>query len=206
MSHTLKCKYLILALTVMLTMNITQAHAQNAIQNSANNSYIDIIPAPSVTNNKFPTTINTPSHPPINLSPDKSELIALDSAAATIIVGNPSHLSILPSTSQGLILVGRLPGATHFIALDQNGQIIMQRHVLVAAPKENYVRVRKTCAASDDVDCQKTQVYYCPDTCHEIVIEANQNNNASSSTPDAEQSQADINNAPPPDAIDSATE
>ncbi len=146
--------------------------AQNSVQNSTSGTYIDIIPAPSVTNDEYPTAIDEPTHPALRLSPDKSEIVVLDRPASTIIVGNPNHLAVLPSTSQGLILVGRQPGATHFIALNDKGEVIMQRHVLVAAPKENYVRVRKTCAASGDDECQSTQVYYCPDTCHQIIIDA----------------------------------
>ncbi|MBK7361953.1 MAG: hypothetical protein IPJ01_06550 [Micavibrio sp.] len=44
----------------------------------------------------------------------------------------------------------------------------MQRHVIVASPKEKYVRIRKSCASSKG--CQPTQVYYCPDMCHEIIL------------------------------------
>ncbi|MDB2682919.1 pilus assembly protein N-terminal domain-containing protein [Alphaproteobacteria bacterium] len=181
--------------------------AQNSMQNSSSGTYIDIVPAPSVTQNEYPVSIDEPTHPDLRLSPDKSELVVLDQAAATVIVGNPNHLSVLPSTSQGLILVGKLPGATHFIALNEEGKVIMQRHVLVAAPKENYVRIRKTCAASTDDNCQSTQVYYCPDTCHEIVIgtESNAGEGEESAQAAAEGASGMNNNAPAPDQ-DSATE
>jgi hypothetical protein len=113
---------------------------------------------------------DAPSHPALKLTPDKSEIIRLDDKIKTVIVGNPQHLAVLPSTSQGLILVGKLPGATHFIALNDKDEIVMQRHVIVAAPKNNYVRIRKSCANVESEACQPTQVYYCPDACHETLV------------------------------------
>jgi hypothetical protein len=48
----------------------------------------------------------------------------------------------------------------------------MQRHILVDAPQDHYVRVRKSCAFSNNGNCQTTQVYYCPGMCHEINVPA----------------------------------
>ena len=84
--------------------------------------------------------------------------------------GNPNHLNVLAASPSAVILVGKQPGATYFTALNAKNEVIMQRHVLVAAPKERYVRIRKTCAGTGDKNCQPTQVYYCPDTCHQIMI------------------------------------
>ena len=43
----------------------------------------------------------------------------------------------------------------------------MQRHVIVASPKQDYVRIKRTC---QDEECQSTSVFYCPDMCHEIGL------------------------------------
>ncbi len=114
--------------------------------------------------------------PPIKLTPDKSELIRLDQDAAAVIVGNPSHASVLTENNRLLVVVPQQPGATHFTVLDKDGKVIMQRHVIVASPKERYLRVRRNCAgvaspAETDVgDCRPTRVYYCEDMCHEIAV------------------------------------
>ncbi|MEZ5918731.1 MAG: hypothetical protein R3D66_02020 [Alphaproteobacteria bacterium] len=53
-------------------------------------------------------------------------------------------------------------GATYITVLDRHGQVLMQRHHRRCA-KDKYVRVRRSCAGSDDKACQETRVYYCPD-------------------------------------------
>ena len=149
---------------------------------------------------------DAPTHPTLKLTPDKSEVIRLDEPASTVIVGNPANLAVLPSTSRGLVLVGKQPGATHFMVLNADENIIMQRHVIVGAVKNNYVRVRKTCAASGDDNCRAMQVYYCPDACHEtwVPVEADEADSATS--------QAGISNAAAgapgaePPAVDAASE
>ncbi len=105
----------------------------------------------------------------VKLTPDKSEILRLDRAAGSIIIGNPVHLSILADSPTTLVLVPRLPGATHFTILDKRGEVIMARHAIVASPKEDYVRVKRVCREDSD-GCTDTSVFFCPDTCHEIGI------------------------------------
>ncbi len=107
------------------------------------------------------------THPMLRLTPEKSELVRLDRNAISVIVGNPAHLSVLLDTPNTLVLVPRVAGATHFTVLDAAGEIVMQRHVVVASPKKNYVRVRRSCANGAE-GCRATSVYFCPDICHEI--------------------------------------
>lgn len=131
---------------------------------------VDILPAQSTGGEITAMNDGEATHPPVRLTPDKSELIKLDRGVRTIIVGNPEHVNILADTNKTLVLVPRMPGATHFTAIDQDGEVIMQRHIIVASPKQDYVRVRRSCAGSDDEGCQETSVFYCPDMCHEIQV------------------------------------
>jgi hypothetical protein len=113
------------------------------------------------------------THPMLRLTPDKSELIRLDQDAESVIVGNPAHLGVLMDNRRLLILVPRQPGATYLTVLDAKGDIIMQRHVLVAVPGTDYVRIRRSCSAEAvSKGCQPTSVYYCPGMCHEVGIVA----------------------------------
>lgn len=128
------------------------------------------------------------THPDIRLTPDKSALLRLPSEVSTVIVGNPVHLSVLAESSTMLVLVGKVPGATHFSALDEDGNVIMQRHVIVASPKEGYLRVRRSCAgasvggeSSSAADCLPTSMYYCPDMCHEMALSTGEEESASGS-------------------------
>lgn len=111
------------------------------------------------------------THPLVRLTPDKSELIRLETPAKSIIVGNPAHLSVLMENTRTLVLVPRDAGATSLMVLGENGRVIMQRHVIVASPKEKYVRVRRSCAAvPGGAACPETSVYYCPGMCHPVAI------------------------------------
>lgn len=115
-------------------------------------------------------SLDNETHPPLKLTPDKSQLIRLDKEAASVVVGSPAHLTVLLDTPTLAVAVPRSPGATYMSVLDKDGNVIMQRHVIVASPKENYVRVRRSCANAGNsrTPCQPTSVYFCPDMCHEI--------------------------------------
>jgi len=127
------------------------------------------------------------THPPVRMTPDKSELITLESDASSVIVGNPTHLGVLLDTSRVLVLVPRAPGASSFTVLDQDRNVLMQRQVIVGSPKETYIRVRRSCAnAEDDRPCQATSVYYCPDMCHEVGVTQLQERSAGDDEEDAQ--------------------
>ncbi len=111
------------------------------------------------------------THPMIRLTPDKSELVRLDENAVTVLIGNPLHLSVLLDSPKLMVLVPRTPGSTTLTVLGARGKVIMQRHVIVASPKQKYVRVRRSCINADGADCAETRVYYCPDMCHEVAIQ-----------------------------------
>lgn len=142
------------------------------VSDLGNGDVIDIIPyhpAETGADDGPSVSYQTDTHPPLKLTPDKSELIKLDKKAGSIIVGNPNHLNVMADSATTLVLSPQLPGATYLTVLDTEGKVIMQRHVIVASPKEQYVRVRRSCAGGGK-DCQETQVYFCPDMCHEIGI------------------------------------
>ncbi|HEU4839206.1 MAG TPA: pilus assembly protein N-terminal domain-containing protein [Micavibrio sp.] len=130
----------------------------------------DLMPPVTTQSAATPTeALDSETHPALNLTPDKSELVRLDREASSIVVGNPSHISVLLDAPRLAVVIPRSPGATYFTVLDKDGNVIMQRHVIVAAPKKNYVRVRRSCSGSDgSSNCQPTSVYFCPDMCHEI--------------------------------------
>ncbi len=131
---------------------------------------VNILPAKSLSTEQFSDIDpNEPTHAELRLTPDKSEIIRLDAEAGTVIVGNPNHISVMADNTKTLVVVPKMPGATYFTVLDSKGNVLMQRHVIVASPKEKYVRIRKSCATAESENCQTTAVYYCPDMCHEII-------------------------------------
>lgn len=131
---------------------------------------IDIMPAHNATGERDVKDFKDEeaTHPTLRVTPDKSEIINLDRAAASVIIGNPEHANIVADSSTRLVVIPRTPGATYFSALDKDGKVIMQRHVIIASPKEGYLRVKRSCINADGTACADTSVFYCPDMCHEI--------------------------------------
>lgn len=121
------------------------------------------------------------THPPIRLTPDKSEIVRLEEDAVSVIVGNPDHLGVLMDDARLLILVPRQPGATYLTLLNKDGQVIMQRHVIVSVANRDYIRIRRSCGAAGGKGgegCQETSVYYCKGMCHETALVENGGNAA----------------------------
>lgn len=116
------------------------------------------------------------THPPVRLTPDKTEMVKLDEDANSIIIGNPAHLNVLLENPRLLLLAARQPGATQLTVLNSEGKVIMQRHVIVSGPKDEYVRIRRSCINGGN-GCEQTTVYYCPGICHDIRLLAGQSNN-----------------------------
>lgn len=131
---------------------------------------IDILPAHTSQSGESSINDDLNTHPPLNITPDKSALIRLKEDAATILIGNPTHVSILAENARTLVVIPQEAGASSFTVLNKDGQIIMQRHVIIAAPANNYIRIRRSCAGSKSDDCQQTSVFYCPDMCHSVKI------------------------------------
>ncbi|MBL3677364.1 MAG: pilus assembly protein N-terminal domain-containing protein, partial [Alphaproteobacteria bacterium] len=131
--------------------------------------------------------------PPLNLTMDRSEVLRIPRPASSVLVGNPAHIGVLVDDARTLIVVPRAPGATFLTVLDAAKNIVVQRHVIVAAPGKPYIRVRKTCAGGAE-GCEPVKAYYCPGMCHEIEITEAQGGSAGAAP---EESQMDTVVLPP---------
>ncbi len=147
---------------IALMLSFAPASAEEI---ASSGSVMDVIGAPAIVED---ASFNE-THPILRLTPDKSEIVHLDAEAASVIVGNPNHINVMLDTSRTLVVVPRQEGASHFTVIGKDGSVLMQRHAIVASPKENYVRIRRSCANSGrGSSCQETSVYFCPDMCHEV--------------------------------------
>ncbi|MGE4313699.1 MAG: pilus assembly protein N-terminal domain-containing protein [Pseudobdellovibrionaceae bacterium] len=113
----------------------------------------------------------TTRYPDLSLTPDKPYVLTIDADASNIIVGNTDHLEVVPDSTRRMVLVPRKPGTTYLQIVDDAGNLIMERHVIigVAKPAERYVRIRRSCNG-DSKNCESTSVYYCPGMCHRMDI------------------------------------
>ncbi len=122
------------------------------------------------------TEVGNGKYPLIRLTPEKLEMIELEQDAASVFVGNPAHLNVLLDTPNTLVLVPRQVGATHFKVINSTGDVIMERHVIVASPKQDFVRIRRTCAimGGDSEQCKEYSIFFCPDMCHNVALSDNE--------------------------------
>jgi Flp pilus assembly secretin CpaC len=158
-------------------------------QEKSNDAVVDIIPVHAASGDDQSTPAISDSdatHPPLRITPDKSELVRLDRDAASIIVGNPLHINIMADSPRTLVVIPRSAGATYFTVLDSDGAVIMQRHVIVGSGKDGYVRVKRVCN-TESKGCQNTSVFYCPDMCHEIGSSFGEKTDSAQETDSAEQ-------------------
>ncbi len=116
-----------------------------------------------------PIAEDSPEIEPLRVSLDKPEIIRLDRDAVNVIVGSNENLRVVPDTNRNLVLIAKKPGSTYFRALDADGKVIMQRHVIIGSPNKNYIRIRRACA-NGTPGCKQYSVYYCPDMCHEVNV------------------------------------
>lgn len=107
--------------------------------------------------------------PPLQLTPDKPAILKLEQDVANIIIGNEKNISVMPDTARSVVVIPRQPGATSFSLIGTDGSIIMERTVIVASPRQDYIRVRRACPPNKP-DCVPYSMYYCPDMCHEVFV------------------------------------
>ncbi|MDI1227684.1 MAG: pilus assembly protein N-terminal domain-containing protein [bacterium] len=107
---------------------------------------------------------------PIRLSLDTTKVVKLDRDAASVIVTNPANVRVLLDTPRLLLFMPRTPGATTVVVLDNAGNTILEKAVIVdSGSKSKYVRIRRMCGQTGSgPDCVPTSYFYCPDGCYEV--------------------------------------
>lgn len=84
-----------------------------------------------------------PTEGPIAVSIDQARLIRLPDRAATIVVGNPLIADITLQPGSLIIVTGKSFGATNFVAIDRNGEVLVERMILVQGAADPVVTVYK---------------------------------------------------------------
>lgn len=176
---------LLLSVSLLLSAPAT-AEDSSALPQPPIASATDVVPPQTVattpdTAAALPGELPAAGFPILRLTPDKIDVVKLETDAVNVIVGNAAHLLAVMETPRQVLLVPRAPGATHFQVLDAHGKTIMERSIIVAAPKQDYIRVRRACATKDGGECLEYSIYYCPDMCHAVQV-----------TQDAKQSGAEV--------------
>jgi len=114
--------------------------------------------------------------PAVMLTLNKSKIIRLKSDAASVIVSNPSHISVMLDTPRVVVIVARAPGATSFTILDNSGDAILEQEVIVTSREEGYIRLSRSCPPLLK-KCVPEELFYCPDGCYRITVPDDKNAN-----------------------------
>ena len=144
----------------------------------------DLVPKTRMDKNAETPPVQGTQYPPLRMTSDKPAVVHLNKPATNIVVPNKDHAVIRPDTRRTLIIQPRQPGATFFRALDKNGKLIMQRHILVGTPKQDYVRIRRSCDG-DDGGCEQESIYYCPGRCYTVNVQQPGSHSDGASSTDA---------------------
>lgn len=72
---------------------------------------------------------------------DHAKVIKLEQEAQSIIIGNPHVVDATVQDNQTLILTGKSFGTTNLIALNENGDTVYNKNVVVQTHGENLVRI-----------------------------------------------------------------
>ncbi|MBL4871247.1 MAG: pilus assembly protein N-terminal domain-containing protein [Robiginitomaculum sp.] len=85
---------------------------------------------------------------------NKTQILHLPSAASTIIVGNPDIADISVHSPNTIFIIGRGYGQTNLIALDAQGQTILQANITVKSTNTRFgVRVINIGAGQESYHC-----------------------------------------------------
>src|ERR1700712_1626319 len=82
-----------------------------------------------------------PTGGPIAVNMDQSKLIRSPEGAATIVIGNPLVADITLQPGGIIIVTGKSYGATNFVAMDRNGEVLLDRIILVESAADPIVTV-----------------------------------------------------------------
>lgn len=78
---------------------------------------------------------------PVRVTVDKYELVRLNTDIATVLIANPIIADVVVEKSRLLFLIGRSPGETMLVLLDEAGREIMNTAVVVVPNNEREVTV-----------------------------------------------------------------
>ena len=92
---------------------------------------------------------------------DHAKLVKLPERATTIVIGNPLIADAAPQPGGLMVMTGKGYGTTNLIALDANGNILLEKRVQVRGPSLDTVVVYKGV---------NRETYSCTPTCAPRIV------------------------------------
>lgn len=72
---------------------------------------------------------------------DRARILKIPSAAATVIIGNPSIVDVAIHDPKTLVLTGRSYGVTNVVVIGTDGEVVFDDNVTVTGSEDHSVRV-----------------------------------------------------------------
>src|SRR4030095_11724905 len=72
---------------------------------------------------------------------DQAKLVKLPAKVSTIVVGTPLIADVTLQSGGIVVVTGKGYGATNFIAMDRNGEVLVDRQIQVEGPTDQLVTV-----------------------------------------------------------------
>lgn len=119
---------------------------------------------------------------------DGPTMIDLNDDAATVIVGNPEHAKVILDTPRRLLVTAGQPGMTRLMVLDRNGQVILNRNMVVGNGGGNgngsTIRIRNACVNGGE-NCQENRIYHCAEgqRCNAMMVPNSPTSNGGATAP-----------------------
>ena len=88
-----------------------------------------------------PSGLATPDPDRIAVYVDQAKLVKLPAKVSTIVVGNPLIADVTLQSGGIVVVTGKGYGATNFIAMDRNGEVLVDRQIQVEGPTDQLVTV-----------------------------------------------------------------
>src|SRR4029079_10777947 len=86
-------------------------------------------------------SIAAPAPDPIAGYVDQAKLVKLPAKVSTIVIGNPLIADGTLQSGGIIVVTGKGYGATNFIAMDRNGEVLVDRQIQVEGPTDQLVTV-----------------------------------------------------------------
>lgn len=91
---------------------------------------------------------------------DKAEVLRLSAPAAIIVVGNPAIADVTVENPLLLFVIGRSPGETNLLVLDEGGEMVGDYELIVVAETPRHVTVNRS--------TEQLSTYSCDPRCIEV--------------------------------------
>ena len=72
---------------------------------------------------------------------DQAKLVKLPAKVSTIVIGNPLIADVTIQSGGIIVVTGKGYGATNFIAMDRNGEVLVDRQIQVEGPTDQLITV-----------------------------------------------------------------